>query len=167
MPFSFIVTDAEEQCAPPELPVLRVDVVDDRVFLEICEVDETDTRVAYTKIASIQVHAGPLVHGLQGAAEHFALDMEEARKRGPWVPEPPVSDLAKQIFADLDHLEEKRYVVAYHPTREGWAVVDTEDDTYVKNVHGTAPMLFGLKADAERAAAFRNGDEVTYDEFDD
>lgn len=81
MPASIILTDAEERYAPPKSPVLLVNVVGDRVFLEIAEADETVRHATYTKLASIAVHAAPLLQALSLAHVHHEFDLSEAAQR--------------------------------------------------------------------------------------
>lgn len=81
MSASFIMTDAEERFCPPELPMLRVDVVGGRLYLEICECHETNVLATYTKIASVAVHLEPFLKGLTALGLHDDIDTQEADKR--------------------------------------------------------------------------------------
>jgi hypothetical protein len=127
MSFSFIMTDAEERYAPPEQVVLRVDVVGDRIFLDICEYDETNKEATLKTVASIAVNADPFVVGLKGAARQYDIDLANAQKRNT---EEALAIQQQRPNVKAEPVED--YRVEYQPWSHTFAVVgkDTSERTF-------------------------------------
>lgn len=73
-----ILTNTDEQYSPPELPVLRVEVIGGVAFLEIAKYDETHEQTTMTRIETISVDAAALVHAITNSAISDARPAKKA-----------------------------------------------------------------------------------------
>jgi hypothetical protein len=81
--YSVTLTDYDEQYAPPESPVLRVDVVGDEAFLSIGTLEETYLSEYFEQTAQIKVDVASLIDALvAGQSDHARLHERRSNRRG-------------------------------------------------------------------------------------
>jgi hypothetical protein len=76
--FTTIITQWDERHAPPEQPVLQVEVIGDQVFLTIAKCELTYDKTALDRIADCSVGLTELIMALGAGAQ---ADLIESQRR--------------------------------------------------------------------------------------